>query len=58
MDSNSESRGQQQFQEQKMQVDMEIEELRFLLVKMSQKRHDKRINIFISRENRQNSGRK
>ena len=42
-DSNREPRGQQQFQEKKMQVyqskdrlDMEIEELRLLMVKMSQ----------------------
>ena len=47
VDSNRESSGQQQFQEKKIQVyqskdilDMEIEELRLLMVKMSQRRHE------------------
>ena len=46
VDRNRESRGQQQFQEKKMQVyqskdilDMEIEELSLLMLKMSQRRH-------------------
>ena len=47
VDSSKESRGQQQFQEKKMQVyqpkdrlNMEIEELRLLMVKMYQRRHE------------------
>ena len=36
---------------------MEIEELRLLMVKMSQRRHEERMNIYISRANRQNRGR-
>ena len=62
VDSNRESRGHQQFQEKKMQVyqskdrlDMEIEELRLLMVMMSQTRHEEIMIIYISRENRQNS---
>ena len=62
VDSNRESRGQQQFQEKKMQVyhpkdrlDMEIEELRLLMVKMSQRRNEERMNIFISRTKKQSS---
>ena len=46
VDSSRESRGQQQFQEKKMQVyqskdrlDMEIEEIRLLMVKVSQRRN-------------------
>ena len=52
VDSSRESRGQQQFQEKKMQVyqlkdrlDIDIEELRLLMVKMSQRRHEERMNI-------------
>ena len=62
VDNSRETRGQQQFQEKKMQVyqtedrlDMEIEELRLLMVKMSQRRHEERMNIFISREKKQSS---
>ena len=64
MDSSKESREHQQFQEKKMQVsqpkdrlDMEIEELILLMVDMSQRRHVKRMNIYISKENIQNTGR-
>ena len=64
VDSSKESREQQQSQKKKMQVyhpndrlDMDIEYLRMLMVKMSQRRHEERMNIYISRENRQNSGR-
>ena len=65
MDSSRESRGQQQFQEKKMQVyqskdrlDMEIEELRLLMVKMSQRRHEERMKIFVSRGKKQNNKRR
>ena len=65
VDSSRESRGQQQFQEKKMQVyqsknrlDMEIEELRLLMVKMSQRINEESMNIYISKENRQNSDRR
>ena len=34
---------------------MEIEELRMLMVKISQRRNEERMNIYISRTNRQNS---
>ena len=37
---------------------MEIEELRLLMVKMSQRRHEERMNIYINRANRQNNDRK
>ena len=64
VDKSRESRGQQQFQEKKMQVyqildrlDMEIKGLRLLMVNMFQRRHEERMNIYISRENRQNSDR-
>ena len=39
----------------KDRLDMEIEELRLLMVKMYQRRNEERMNIYISRENRQNS---
>ena len=64
VDSSRQSRGQQQFQKNKMQVyqpkdkmDMEIEELRMLMMNMSQRRHEERMNIYISKENIQNNGR-
>ena len=64
VDISKESRGQQQFQEKKMQVyhpkdrmDMEIEELRLLMVKMSQRRNEERMNIFINREKKKSSKR-
>ena len=37
---------------------MEIEELRLLRVKMSQRRHEERMNIFISRAKKQSSRRR
>ena len=40
----------------KGRLDMEIEELRLLIVNMSQRRHEERMNIYISKENRKNSG--
>ena len=62
MDINRESREQQRFQNKKMQVyqpkdslDMEIEELRMLMVKLSQIRHEEKMNVYISREKRQSS---
>ena len=65
VDSSREPKEQQQFQEKKMQVyhlsdrlDMDIEELRLLMVKMSQRIHKKRMNIFISISNSQNNGRR
>ena len=64
VDSSRESREQQRFQKKKMQVcqtkdrlDMEIEEIRMLMVKVPQRRHEERMNIYINRANRQNSGR-
>ena len=64
VDSSRESKEQQQCQEKNMQVyhpkdrlDMEIEELSLLMVKMSQRRREKRMKIFISRAKKQNSGR-
>ena len=39
----------------KDRLDMDIEELRLLMVKMSQMTHEERMKIYISRENRQNS---
>ena len=36
-------------------LDMEIEELRLLMVKMSQRKHKERMNIYINRANRKNS---
>ena len=36
---------------------MEIEELRLLMGKMSQRRHEERMNIFINREKKQSSKR-
>ena len=65
VDSNRDSRGQQQFQEKKMQVyqskdrlDMDIEELRLLMVKMYQRRNEEIMMIYISLENRQNENRR
>ena len=59
VDSNIESRGQQQFQEKTMQVyqpkdrlDMEIEELRMLMVKVSHRIHEEIMKIYISKEKR------
>ena len=64
MDSSRDSKEQQQCQEKKMQVyqpkgrlDMEIEELNFLMVKMCQGRNEDRMNIFISRENKKRNRR-
>ena len=37
---------------------MEIEELRLLMVKMSQRRHEERMKIYISIANRLNNGRR
>ena len=37
----------------KGRLDMEIEELRLLMVKMSQRKHEERMNIFIRREKKQ-----
>ena len=37
---------------------MEIEELRMLMVKVSQRRHEERMKIYISRENRENNNRR
>ena len=34
---------------------MDIKELRMLMVKVSQRRHDERMNIYINRANRQNN---
>ena len=42
----------------KDRLDMEIEELRLLMVNMSQRSHEKRMNIYINRENRQNSNKR
>ena len=42
----------------KDRLDMDIEELRLLMVKMSQRRNEERMNIYISRENRQNNGKR
>ena len=39
----------------KDRLDMEIEELRMLMMKMSQRRHEERMNIYINKENRQSS---
>ena len=41
----------------KDRLDMEIEELWLLMVKMSQRRHEERMRIFISREKKQSSKR-
>ena len=55
-DRSRESRGQQEFQEKKMQVyqpkdrlDMEIEELRMLMVMVYRRGHEERMKIFISK---------
>ena len=40
----------------KDRMDVEIEELRLLMVKMSLRRNEERINISISRASRQNNG--
>ena len=37
---------------------MEIEELRMLMVKVSQRRNEERMNIYIIRENKQNNDRR
>ena len=65
VDNNRESRGQQQFQEKKMQVykskdrlNMEIKELRLLMVKVSQRRHEERMKIYNSRAKNQNNSRR
>ena len=42
----------------KDRLDMDIEELRLLMVKVSQRRHAERMNIFISREKKQRSRRR
>ena len=62
MENLTDSKEQQQFQNKKMQVyqpkdrlDMEIEELRMLMVNMSQRRNEERMNIYIIRANRQNN---
>ena len=39
-------------------LDMDIEELTLLMVNMSHRRHEERMNNFISRANRQNSERR
>ena len=47
-----------QASEPKDRLDMGIEELRMLMVKMSQRRNEEIMNIFISIANRQNNGRR
>ena len=42
----------------KDRLDMEIEELRMLMVKMYQRRHEERMKIYISIANRQSSSRR
>ena len=42
----------------KDRLDMEIEELRLLMVKMSQRRHEEGMNIFISRAKKKRSRRR
>ena len=47
-----------QVYQSKDRLDMEIEELRLLMEKMSQRRNEERMKIYISRENRQNSAKR
>ena len=42
----------------KDRLDMDIEELRLLMVKMSQRRNEERMNIYISKENKQSSNKR
>ena len=46
-----------QLYQSKDRLDMEIEELRLLMVKMSQRRHDEIVNIFINRAKKRSNKR-